>query len=119
MAYYKGREVSVASHIPVEYKVLINHKDGTPETVNLLELVMSKREIVSFVKGEMDRIKSEEEKVKKEEGSREHKLAEEAKRVKKVQDTQTAKEADVVETEATPVAKTTFNPFAPKVVEKK
>jgi hypothetical protein len=117
MAYYKGREVSVASHIPVEYKVLINHKDGTPETVNLLELVMSKREIVSFVKGEMDRIKSEEEKVRKEEESKEVKLAKEARKVKETQDAEAAKEAEVVKT--TDVPPRGLNPFAPRVVEKK
>jgi len=56
MAYYKGREVSVESHIPVEYKVVIVNRDGTTETVDLADVTLSKKEIVEFVKGEQKRV---------------------------------------------------------------
>jgi len=59
MAYYKGREVSVESHIPVEYQVIIVNKDGSTETVNLAEVTLSKKEIVEFVRGEQKRMEDQ------------------------------------------------------------
>jgi len=59
MAYYKGREVSIESHIPVDYKVIIVNKDGTTETVDLAAVTLSKKEIVEFVKGEQKRMEDQ------------------------------------------------------------
>jgi len=65
MAYFKGREVSVVSHLPVEYKVEIRQKgEDTVETVNLQELTMTKKEVIEFVRGETKRFKDEHEKIK-------------------------------------------------------
>jgi len=82
MAYYKGREVSVESHIPVEYQVIVVHGDGVHETVNLAELILSKREIVEFVKGESKRMQNEKEKQDRKKEKEEHK--EEVKKLDKV-----------------------------------
>jgi len=111
MAYYKGREVSVESHIPVEYKVIVTHQDGTPETVNLAELTLSKREIVEFVKGESKRMQEEKEKQDRKKEKEEYK--EEVKKLDKVPGspvvTESPKLVEPVEPiEFTPPAK---NPF--------
>jgi len=120
MAYYKGREVSVESHIPVEYQVIIVHKDGVQETVNLAELTLSKREIVEFVKGESKRMQNEREKQdrkkEKDEFKEEVKKLEEGEVGGPVVPVLPGEPVEVTLVEPTPVQK---NPFLPLSKEPK
>jgi len=109
MAYYKGREVSVESHIPVEYQVIVVHADGVHETVNLAELILSKREIVEFVKGESKRMQNEKEKQDRKKEKEEHKED-----VKKL-DKEPFIGGPVEVLPGEPIEVASKNPFLPKV----
>jgi hypothetical protein len=65
MAQYKGRDVKIKSHVPVELKVVIQHADFTQETVNLADtnLKLSTQEVMNFIKDQHKQMETEQKKI--------------------------------------------------------